>query len=51
MLIFLQKWKRLYQMSKIMILIISAVEGIQGHTETVWNILKKKEGADIYIYK
>ena len=23
------------------ILVISAVEGIQGHTETLWNLLKK----------
>ena len=38
---FSTEMERTISMLDYAILIISAVEGIQGHTETVWNILKK----------
>ncbi|MDU4939094.1 MAG: TetM/TetW/TetO/TetS family tetracycline resistance ribosomal protection protein [Clostridium sp.] len=40
---FSTEMERTISMLDYAILIISAVEGIQGHTETVWNILKKNK--------
>ena len=40
---FSPEMERAIQVMDFAIIIISAVEGIEGHTETVWNLLKKHQ--------
>ncbi|RUT63812.1 hypothetical protein C1149_11085 [Clostridium botulinum] len=38
---FSSEMERAIQVMDYAVIIISGVEGIQGHTETVWNLLRK----------